>query len=182
MDGLKGFPEAIEALFPQTQVQLCMVHLVRHSLGYVSYKDRKAVADDLKTVYQAATLEEAERQLAGFEETWAANYPVIAKSWRANWARVVPMFGYPAEIRRAVYTTNTIESLNMTLRKISKNRSLFPNDEAVFKLMYLALRNISKRWTMPIPNWSAAMNQFAIMFDGRVPMGGLNQNSLTQNA
>ena len=182
VDGLKGFPEAIEALYPQTQVQLCMVHLVRHSLSYVSHKDRKAVADDLKTVYQAATLEEAERQLTEFEGTWAESYPVIAKSWRANWSRVVPMFGYPSEIRRAVYTTNTIESLNMTLRKISKNRSLFPNDEAVFKLMYLGLRHISKRWTMPIQNWSAAMNQFAILFDGRVPMGGLNQSSLTQNA
>jgi putative transposase len=158
-----------------------MVHLVRHSLSYVSHKDRRALADDLKMVYQAATLAEAERQLADFEETWAESYPVIGKSWRANWARVAPMFSYPSEIRRAVYTTNTIESLNMTLRKVSKNRSLFPNDEAVFKLMYLTLRNISKRWTMPLPNWSAAMNQFAILFDGRVPMGGLNQNSLTQN-
>jgi putative transposase len=182
VDGLKGFPEAIEAVFPQTQVQLCMVHLVRHSLSYVSHKDRKQVATDLKEIYQAATLAEAERHLAEFEETWAGTYPVIAKSWRANWSRVVPMFGYPAEIRRAVYTTNTIESLNMTLRKVSKNRSLFPSDEAVFKLMYLALRNISKRWTMPIQNWSAAMNQFAILFDARVPMGGLNQHSLTQTA
>jgi putative transposase len=182
VDGLKGFPEAIEAVYPQTQVQLCMVHLVRHSLSYVSHKDRKQVADDLKEIYQAATLVEAERQLARFEETWAATYPVIGKSWRANWARVVPMFSYPADIRRAVYTTNTIESLNMTLRKVSKNRPLFPNDEAVFKLLYLALRNISKRWTMPVRDWSAAMNQFAILFDGRVPMGGLNQNSLTQTA
>lgn len=181
VDGLKGFPEAIEAVFPQTPVQLCMVHLVRHSFSYVSHKDRKAVADGLKTIYHAATLAEAERQLAEFEETWVESYPVIAKSWRANWARVVPMFSYPSEIRRAVSTTNPIESLNMTLRKVSKNRALFPNDEAVFKLMYLALRNISQRWTMPLPNWSAAMNQFAILFDGRVPMGGLNQNSLTQN-
>ncbi len=182
VDGLKGFPEAIEAVFPQTQVQLCLVHLVRHSLSYVSHKDRKAVADGLKEVYQAATVEEAERQLTRFEEAWAASYPVIARSWRQNWSRVIPMFSYPAEIRRAVYTTNTIESLNMTLRKVSKNRALFPNDEAVFKLLYLALRNISQRWTMPIPNWSGAMNQFAILFDGRVPMGGLNQNSLTQTA
>ncbi len=106
---------------------------------------------------------------------------MIARSWRANWSRVVPIFSYPSEIRRAVYTTNTIESLNMTLRKVSKNRSLFPSDEAVFKLLYLALRNISKRWTMPIPNWSAALNQFAILFDGRVPMGGIGSNSLTQN-
>lgn len=182
VDGLKGFPEAIEAVFPQTQVQLCMVHLVRHSLRYVSHKDRKAVADDLKTIYQAATLEEAERQLAQLAETWSAAYPVIPQSWRQNWARIVPMFSYPAEIRRAVYTTNTIESLNMTLRKVSKNRSLFPSDEAVFKLMYLALKNISKRWTMPIPNWSAALNQFAILFEGRVPMSGLGSNSLTQTA
>jgi putative transposase len=181
VDGLKGLPEAIEAVYPQTQVQLCIVHLVRNSLAFVSHKDRKAVAEELKSVYQAATVEEAERQLAQFEETWAASYPVIARSWRQHWARVVPMFGYPAEIRRAVYTTNTIESLNMTLRKVSKNRSLFPSDEAVFKLLYLALRNISKRWTMPIPNWSGALNQFAILFDGRVPMNGLGSNSLTQN-
>jgi putative transposase len=182
VDGLKGFPEAIEAVFPQTQVQLCMVHLVRHSLRYVSHKDRKAVADDLKTIYQAATLEEAERQLAQLAETWSAAYPVIPQSWRQNWARIVPMFSYPSEIRRAVYTTNSIESLNMTLRKVSKNRSLFPSDEAVFKLMYLALKNISQRWTMPIQNWSAALNQFAILFEGRVPMGGLSSNSLTQAA
>jgi putative transposase len=181
VDGLKGFPEAIEAVYPQTQVQLCMVHMVRHSLSYVSHKNRKPVADDLKEVYQAATVEEAERQLAQFEETWAASYPVIARSWRQHWARVIPMFSYPSEIRRAVYTTNTIESLNMTLRKVSKNRPLFPSDEAVFKLLYLALRNISKRWTMPIQNWSGALNQFAILFDGRVPMGGLGPNSLTQS-
>jgi putative transposase len=182
VDGLKGFPEAIEAVYPQTQVQLCIVHLVRHSLSYVSHKDRKQVATDLKAIYQAPTLEEAEHQLTQFEQTWDANYPVIARSWRLNWSRVVPMFGYPSEIRRAIYTTNTIESLNMTLRKVTKNRSLFPNDEAVFKLMYLALRNISQRWTMPIRNWSGAMNQFAILFEGRVPIAGLSSNSLTQNA
>lgn len=181
VDGLKGFPEAIEAIFPNTQVQLCMVHLVRHSLSYVSHRDRKAVATDLKTIYQAATLAEAEQQLDRFEEAWAESYPVIAKSWRANWSRVVPMFGYPAEIRRVIYTTNTIESLNMTLRKLTKNRSLFPSDEAVFKLMYLGLKNISRRWTMPIKNWSGAMNQFAILFEGRVPIAGLAANSLTQN-
>jgi putative transposase len=182
VDGLKGFPEAIEAVYPQTQVQLCIVHLVRHSLSFVSHKDRKAVAEGLKQVYQAPTLEEAERQLAQFAETWETNYPVIARSWRQNWARVTPMFSYPSEIRRAIYTTNTIESLNMTLRKVSKNRSLFPSDEAVFKLMYLALKNISRRWTMPIRNWSGAMNQFAILFDGRMPMGGVGSNSLTQTA
>jgi putative transposase len=181
VDGLKGFPEAIEAIFPQTQVQLCMVHLVRHSLSYVSHRDRKEVATDLKAIYQAATLTEAEHQLDQFEERWAETYPVISKSWRGSWSRVVPMFSYPSEIRRVIYTTNTIESLNMTLRKLTKNRSLFPNDEAVFKLMYLGLKNISQRWTMPIKNWSGAMNQFAILFEGRVPMGGLSTNSLTHN-
>ena len=180
VDGLRGFPEAIEAVYPQTQVQLCMVHLVRHSLSYVSHKDRKEVATELKAIYQAVTLEEAEHQLSQFEKRWAQSYPVIARSWRANWSRVVPMFSYPPEIRRAVYTTNTIESLNGTLRKVSKNRSLFPSDESVFKLLYLALRNISKRWTMPIRQWSAAMNQFAILFEGRVPVTGLSSNSLTQ--
>jgi putative transposase len=179
VDGLKGFPEAIESIYPQTQVQLCMVHMVRHSLSYVSHRDRKQVATDLKAIYQATTLAEAEHQLVEFERSWTEIYPVIVRSWRANWARIVPMFGYPNEIRQAVYTTNTIESLNMTLRKITKNRSLFPNDEAVFKLMYLGLRNISKRWTMPIKDWSGAMNQFAILFEGRVPIGGLG-NSFTQ--
>jgi putative transposase len=182
VDGLKGFPEAIEAVYPQTQVQLCIVHLVRHSLSYVSHKDRKQVATDLKAIYQAMTLEEAEQRLNQFAETWDASYPVISRSWHLNWSRVVPMFGYPSEIRRAIYTTNTIESLNMTLRKVTKNRSLFPNDEAVFKLMYLALKNISQRWTMPIRNWSGALNQFAILFEGRVPIAGLSSNSLTQNA
>jgi len=181
VDGLKGFPEAIEAVFPNTQVQLCMVHLVRHSLSYVSHRDRKEVATDLKAIYQAATLSEAEHQLDQFEERWSESYPVISKSWRGSWSRVVPMFSYPSEIRRVIYTTNTIESLNMTLRKLTKNRSLFPNDDAVFKLMYLGLKNISRRWTMPIKNWSGAMNQFAIIFEGRVPMGGLSSNSLTQN-
>lgn len=182
VDGLRGFPEAIEAVFPEAQVQMCMVHLVRHSLSYVSHRDRKEVATDLKAIYQAATLEEAERQLTAFEERWGECYPLIARSWRTNWARVTPMFGYPAEVRRAIYTTNAIESLNMSLRKIIKNRSLFPSDESVFKLLYLALRNISRKWTMPIREWSSAMNQFAILFEGRVPMGGLGQSSFTQNA
>lgn len=180
VDGLKGFPEAVEAVFPRTQVQLCLVHLVRHSLSYVSHKNRKDVAADLKEVYNAATIEEAERRLEDFADKWGEKYPVIARSWRANWARVTPMFGYPEEVRRVIYTTNTIESLNMTLRKVIKNRPLFPSDEAVFKLLYLALRNISQRWTMPIKNWSAAMNQFAILFEGRVPMGGLDTGSFTQ--
>lgn len=180
VDGLKGFPEAIEAVFPKTQVQLCLVHLLRHSLSYVSYKERKEVAADLKLIYTAATLEEAENQLLEFVEKWETRYPVVARSWSANWARIVPMFQFTPEIRRAVYTTNAIESLNFSLRKIIKNRALFPNDEAVYKILYLALRNIAKKWTMPIPNWSGAMNQFAIIFEGRVPMNGFGENSFTQ--
>lgn len=180
VDGLKGFPEAIETVFPKTQVQLCMVHLMRHSLCYVSYKDRKEVALDLKLIYRAATSEEAEHHLSEFAQKWDARYPMIAKSWRVNWARVVPMFGLPDEIRRAVYTTNAIESLNMSLRKVIKNRASFPTDEAAFKLLYLALKNIAKKWTMPIKQWSAAMNQFAIIYEGRVPTHGLN--SFTQSA
>ena len=179
VDGLKGFPEAIETIFPQTQVQLCLVHLVRFSLAYVSYKDRKAVVTDLKLIYRAATDQAAEQHLAAFAEKWEARYPSIAKSWRVNWARIVPMFGFPEEIRRAVYTTNAIESLNMSLRKVIKTRASFPNDEAAFKLLYLALRNIAKKWTMPIPNWSRAMQAFSIIYEGRVPT--LDGNSFTQS-
>ena len=178
VDGLKGFPEAIETIFPQTQVQLCLVHLVRFSLAYVSYKDRKAVVTDLKLIYRAATDQAAEQHLAAFAEKWEARYPSIAKSWRVNWARIVPMFGFPEEIRRAVYTTNAIESLNMSLRKVIKTRASFPNDDAAFKLLYLALRNIAKKWTMPIPNWSRAMQAFAIIYEGRVPV--LDGTSFTQ--
>ena len=180
IDGLKGFAQAIEAVFPQTQVQACLVPLVRYWLSYVGYRDRKEVASDLKLVYQATTLQEAEDQLDRFEAKWKSVYPLIGQSWRASWGKAAPMFGYPAQVRRAVYTTNTIESLNMTLPKIIKNRPLFPSDEAVFKLMSLALPNISKRWTMPIPNWGNAMNQFAILFEARVPMGGLDTKPFTQ--
>ena len=179
VDGLKGFPEAIETVFPKTTVQLCLVHLVRYSLAYVSFKDRKTLVADLKLIYRATSLAEAEHQLEAFAAKWDARYPMIARSWRTNWARVIPIFGLPDEIRRAVYTTNAIESLNMSLRKIIKTRSSFPNEEAAFKLLYLALQNAAKKWTMPIPNWSRAMNQFAILYDGRVPMPGDN-NSLTQ--
>jgi putative transposase len=178
VDGLKGFPEAIEAIYPKTQVQLCLVHLMRFSLAYVSFKDRKAVAADLKAIYRAATTEEAEQHLEAFAEKWDARYPSIAKSWRGNWARVIPMFGLPPDIRRAVYTTNAIESLNMSLRKVIKTRASFPNDEAAFKLLFLALRNAAKKWTMPIRNWSQAMQAFSIIFEGRVP--ALDGQSFTQ--
>jgi putative transposase len=155
--------------------------MMRNSLCYVSYKDRKGVATDLKAVYNSATDEEAETHLEEFAEKWDARYPLIAKSWRGSWARIIPMFGYPEGIRRAVYTTNAIESLNMSLRKVIKTRASFPNEEAAFKLLYRALKNISKKWTMPVRDWSGAMNQFAIIFEGRVPMGGIDQNSFTQS-
>jgi putative transposase len=169
VDGLKGFPEAIETVFPDTQVQLCLVHMVRHSLNYVSWKQRKAVAADLKAIYQAPTIEEAEIHLNEFEDKWNASHPTIGKSWRKNWERITPLFSYPPDIRRAIYTTNAIESVNMSLRKVTKNRGSFPNDESMLKLLYLALRNISKKWTMPIRNWKSALNQFSIIFENRMP-------------
>ena len=179
VDGLKGFPEAIETVYPKTQVQLCLVHLVRYSLAFVSFKDRKEVSQDLKAIYRAPSEAEAARQLAAFAEKWNEQYPLIAKSWQSNWARLIPMFSYPEDIRRAIYTTNVIESLNMTLRKTIKTRASFPNDDAAFKLLYLALQNIAKKWTMPIPNWSRALNALVILFEDRVPLGTLN--SFTQN-
>jgi putative transposase len=169
VDGLKGFPEAIESIFPQTVVQLCIVHLVRHSLNYVNWKQRKEVARDLKTIYTSATDTEAEQRLAEFSAKWDGKYPMIAKSWRGNWARVIPFFAHPQEIRRVIYTTNAIESLNMSLRKVTKARGSFPNDDAVSKLLYLALRNIAKKWTMPVHDWKAALNRFAIIFEDRLP-------------
>jgi len=170
VDGLKGFPEAIESIFSRAQVQLCIVHLLRNSLGYVSWKEGKAVAAALKSVYTTATAEQAEQRLTEFEEQWGVRYPMIGRSWRNNWARVIPFFQFPEEIRRVIYTTNAVESLNYSLRKIIKNWSLFPNDEAVFKLLYLALKNIEKKWTMPIREWKRALQQFAIVFEGRMPL------------
>ncbi len=144
--------------------------MVRHSLNYVSWKQRKEVAADLKTIYSAATVEEAEHHLSLFEEKWDASHPTISKSWRSNWERITPLFSYPAEIRKAIYTTNAIKSVNMSRRKVTKNRGSFPNDEAMLKLLYLALQNITKKWTMPIRNWRSALNQFSIIFEGRMPL------------
>ena len=169
VDGLKGFPEAIESVFPKTAVQLCIVHMVRYSLNYVSWKLRKEVAADLRAIYTAATIDEAERQLDAFDVTWGEAYPAISQSWRRNWTRLTPFFDYPPEIRKVIYTTNAIESVNMGLRKISKNRGSFPSDDAVLKLFYLALENISKKWTMPIRGWKAALNRFTIQFEDRMP-------------
>lgn len=151
-------------------MQLCIVHQVRNSLKFVTWKDRKAVAADLKEIYRSATVEQAEQQLVRFAEKWDAKYPTISRSWLANWDRITPFFAYPPEIRKVIYTTNAIESLNRSMRKILKTRGALPNDEAVLKLMYLALDRISRRWTMPIRDWKAALNRFAIEFEGRVPL------------
>lgn len=169
VDGLKGFPEAIEAAFPKAIVQLCIVHMVRHSLNFVSWKLRRAVAADLRAIYTAATADEALVRLAEFEEKWDDQYPAISQSWRRNWARVIPFFDQPPEIRKVIYTTNAIESLNMSLRKITKTRASFPNDDAVMKLFFLGIRNISKKWSMPIQDWKAALNRFTILFGERLP-------------
>lgn len=164
VDGLSGFPEALETVFPQAQVQLCIVHLVRQSLRYVTYKDRKQVAAELKKIYQATTAEEAQLHLEAFAHTWDAKYASISRLWRGQWDQWTTFFAYPPEIRKVIYTTNAIESLNHSLRKILKNRGAFPTDEAVTKLIYLAMRNIAKRWTRPLKDWKAALNQFALMF------------------
>jgi putative transposase len=169
VDGLKGFPEAMEAVFPATQVQLCLVHMVRHSLNYVGWKERKAVAADLRAIYRAVTVAEAEQALEAFEAKWDRKYPSISKSWRTHWPELITFLKYPAEIRKAIYTTNAIESLNRSLRKISKNRGVFPNQESLLKLYWLALERIAKKWTMPIHNWRQAINQFAIELGDRVP-------------
>jgi putative transposase len=169
VDGLKGFPEAIAAVFPEAQVQLCIVHQVRGSLNYVSWKQRKAVAADLQLVYRAATVEEAGQRLDEFAVKWDGAYPTISQMWRRNWEHLIPFFAYPADIRRVIYTTNAVESLNMSLRKIIKTRSSFPNQEAAMKLLYMALEHIAKKWTMPVRNWKAALQRFAILFGDRVP-------------
>ena len=170
VDGLTGFPEAIETVFPKTRVQLCIVHLIRNSLKYVSYKDRKAVAANLKKVYGAVTESEAEQALVEFGERWDKQYPTISKSWLMHWERIIPFFAFPEDIRKAIYTTNAIESMNMTLRKVLRNHRSFPTDESVMKVIYLAINNISKKWTMPIRNWKSALNRFAIEFEGRFPL------------
>jgi putative transposase len=164
-----ALPEAIETIFPQTTIQVCIVHMVRHSLNFVSWQDRKAVAADLRRIYGALSREAAEDELLRFGEKGDARYPTISRSWTTNWGRLVPFFSFPAEIRRAIYTTNAIESLNRSLRKLLKTRGSLPHDEAVFKLLYLALQKIATNWTMPILNWKAALNCFAIRYEGRIP-------------
>ena len=168
VDGLKGFPEAIRAAFPEAVVQTCIVHLVRHSLSFVTWKDRKAVMPALRAIYRAENEAAAQVRLAEFEATWGGRYPPIGQAWRRNWEHVAPFFAFPPEVRRVIYTTNAIESLHMRLRKIIKTRGSFPNDEAALKLLYLALRNIGKGWKRSAKEWTAALNQFAIIFADRL--------------
>jgi putative transposase len=168
VDGLTGFPEAIETAYPQTQVQLCLVHMVRNSLKYVSWKHRKAVAADLKTIYSAPNVEAAEEALAAFEAKYQDRFPQIARSWRSCWMNIMPFFSYPPEIRKVIYTTNAIESMQAQLRKVTRNRGSFPTVDSVKKVMYLAIQRISKKWKRPIRDWVAAMNHFSIMFEGRI--------------
>ncbi len=168
VDGLKGFPEAINAVFPQTHIQLCIVHMVRNSLKYVSWKDYKAVTADLKRVYRSATEDDALLELDRFGEVWDGQYPQITKSWRSHWQNVNTLFNYPEDIRKAIYTTNAIESLNSVIRKAIRKRKLFPSDDSALKMVYLAIQDASKRWTMPIHNWRQAMSRFMIEFDERL--------------
>jgi len=167
VDGLTGFPEAINTVFPKTKIQLCVVHQVRNSLKYVSYKDRKTVAAELKKIYQSITEDEARMELDRFAEKWDSQYPSISKGWYRNWDNLITLFDYPDEIRKVIYTTNAIESLNSVIRKTIKNRKIFPNDESAVKIIYLAIEQASKKWSMPLRDWKPAMNRFAIEYEGR---------------
>ena len=165
VDGLTGFPDAIATAFPNAKVQLCIVHMVRNSMKFVPWKDYKAVAADLKQIYGSATEQEASLELDRFAEKWSDKYPQISKSWRAHWPNLITLFEFPPEIRKVIYTTNAIESLNSVIRKSVKTRKLFPSDDAATKVVYLAIQAASKKWTMPIRNWKPALNHFMIVFE-----------------
>ncbi len=170
VDGLTGFPEAIAAVFPKTEVQLCIVHMVRNSLKFVPFKDRKAIAADLRKIYTAPSEEVAVDELEVFSKRWDSRYPMISRSWKSKWPDLTPFFKFPETIRKVIYTTNAIESLNFSVRKVTKNRQSFPTADAAMKLVFMALQNISTKWTMPIRDWGAALNQFAILYGDRVPL------------
>lgn len=169
VDGLKGFPDAISAVFPKTQVQLCIVHMVRGSLAFVAWKDRKELVTDLKAIYHSITVEEAEKELEAFARKWDGKYPRISRSWRENWANLITFFQYPKDIRKIIYTTNAVESLNSVIRKACNRHKLFPNDRAAIKVVYLTVEQAAKNWTMPLQDWNLAINQFMIWFDDRLP-------------
>ena len=169
MDGLTGFPEAIQTAFPKARVQLCIVHLVRAALKYVTDSDSRAVIADLKKIYQAATVLEAEQELKNFSDKWDVKYPTISKQWNAKWPHIISMFDLPAPIRNATYTTNIIESVHSVIRKFTRNRKQYPSRESAMKMIFMALHEASKKWTMPIPKWKEALNHFAILFEDRMP-------------
>jgi transposase-like protein len=169
VDGLTGFPEAIATVFPKTQVQLCIVHMVRHSLAFVSWKDRKAVVADLKAIYQSVTVAEAELELERFAQLWDKQYPSISASWRKHWLNLIAFFEYPEAIRKIIYTTNAIESLNSVIRKATERRKLFPSDQSAMKVVYLAIEQAAKKWSMPIHDWKPALNQFMMLYYDRFP-------------
>jgi transposase-like protein len=169
VDGLSGFPEAIATVFPKTQVQLCIVHMMRNSLAFVSWKDRKAVAAGLKVIYQSITVTEAEQELEAFALQWDKQYPSISASWRRHWLNLIAFFDYPDEIRKVIYTTNAIESLNSVIRKATERRKLFPTDQSAMKVVYLAIEQAAKKWSMPIRDWKPALNQFMILYEDRFP-------------
>ena len=169
IDGLSGFAEAIHAAYPLANVQLCIVHLVRAALRYVSTQDSQPVIADLKAIYQAATVVEAEQALDAFAQAWDATYPTIAKVWRAKWTDIVTLFDFPAAIRKAIYTTNAIESVNSVIRKFTRNRKIYPNEESALKIVYMAIHEAYRKWTMPIHHWKQALNHFAILYEGRLP-------------
>ena len=168
VDGLSGFPDAINTVYPKTAIQLCIVHMVRNSLKYVSYKDRKELAADLKLIYSSVSADEAAHELDKFSDKWDEKYPVISKSWRKNWEHIITLFNYPNEIRKIIYTTNAIESLNSVIRKAIKNRKIFKSDRSAFKIVYLAIKQASQKWTMPIRDWKPAMNRFLIEYEDRL--------------
>jgi putative transposase len=168
VDGLKGFPDAINAVFPNTRIQLCIVHLVRNSVKYLPWKDYKAVTADLKLIYQSVTEAEALLALEQFSARWDGKYPQISRSWRAHWHNLNTLFSYPEDIRKAIYTTNAIESLNSVIRKATQKRKLFPSDDSAKKVVFLAIQEASQKWTMPIKNWKSALNRFMIEFDDRL--------------
>jgi putative transposase len=174
VDGLSGFAEAIRAAYPQTKVQLCIVHLVRAALKYVTTSDSKEVVADLKKIYQSATVLEAEQALDRFAEVWGEKYPTIVKQWRLKWTDIIPLFDFPPPIRKAIYTTNAIESVNSVIRKFTRNRKQYPNADSALKLVYLAIHEASKRWTLPIKGWKEALNHFAILFEDRLPTSAKN--------
>jgi len=168
VDGLKGFPEAINTIYPQTEVQLCIIHVLRNTLRYVASKDQKEFARDIKAVYTAATEEAALVELEKVEEKWGKKYPLPLKSWRENWNNIATFFKYTDEVRRMIYTTNAVEALHRQFRKVTKSKSLFPNDDALKKMLYLAYRDLSKKWTMPVRNWAFVLSQLSIIFEERI--------------